>query len=500
MLEKTTRRLVLRGLGAWLAAGAARANAPVTSLRPHMRGDTAAAEPIADAVSRAERMLDEAGFSGDISWAVADIKTGLRLESVHGDTPLPPASVAKALTALYALESLGPDYRFRTRLLRNGPVTNGILDGDLILAGGGDPSLDTDGLAILAGKLKESGIREVRGDFIVSDGALPYVRSIDDEQPDQLGYSPAVSGIALNFNRVHFEWKPAKNGWAVAMDARTERYRPDVQMATMRVVNRKLPVYTYEDRDGIDTWTVASGALGKGGSRWLPVRDPAAYAGDVFRTLARSNGVVLKPAKVSHDVPAGDLVAEQRSLPLTTILRGMLKYSNNMTAEMVGMTASAERCGRPPSSLQASSLQMSRWAARRYGMKNTHMVDHSGLGDDSQMTADDLVGALVAVSRVGDLRSLLKPIPLRDTKGREVRGHPIKVNAKTGTLHFVSGLGGFMTAGDGTELAFAIFTADPAARARMVDRERPEGARGWNGRAKHFQQVLIERWGSLYLS
>jgi len=73
------------------------------------------------------------------------------------------------------------------------------------------------------------------------------------------------------------------------------------------VVNRKLRVYTYEDRDGIDTWPVASGALGKGGSRWLPVRDPAAFAGDVYRTLARANGVVLKPAKVSHDVPSGDL-------------------------------------------------------------------------------------------------------------------------------------------------------------------------------------------------
>jgi len=98
------------------------------------------------------------------------------------------------------------------------------------------------------------------------------------------------------------------------------------------------------------------------------------------------------------------------------------------------------------------------------------------------------------------LRPILKPIAMRDERGRVVREHPIKVNAKTGTLNFVSGLGGFMTASDGTELAFAIFAADTDIRARIQrqDRERPPGARTWNGKAKRLQQKLIDRWGTLY--
>jgi len=94
----------------------------------------------------------------------------------------------------------------------------------------------------------------------------------------------------------------------------------------------------------------------------------------------------------------------------------------------------------------------------------------------------------------------LKPIPVRDARGRIQKNHPIKVHAKTGTLNFVSGLGGFMTSADGTEMAFVIFAADTNTRARIkrADRERPQGAKGWNGRAKAFQQVLIARWGSLY--
>lgn len=447
-----------------------------------------------------DALIATSGLSGEVVCAVADVKTGLELEASGGQRGLPPASVAKALTALYALEVLGPDYRFSTRLLAEGPVQNGVLNGDLILAGGGDPTLTPDDLAVMAADLKKAGVREVRGDFRVYEGALPFVASIDPDQPDHVGYSPAVSGIALNFNRVHFEWRVAGKGYAVSMDARTGKYRPDVAMAQMKVVARSLPVYTYEDLDGVDRWTVASSALGNGGARWLPVRKPGAYAGDVFRTMARSQGIVLKAAKPGVGPADGaQVLALHESQPLEPILADMLKYSNNLTAEMVGMTASTAYAGRPDS-LTQSGRMMSVWAAERFGMGGTDMVDHSGLGDESRMTAQDLVGALVAARKEGVLRPLLKPFGLRDSKGRVNSGHPIKVDAKTGTLNFVSGLGGYMTAADGTELAFAIFAADTKQRARIerAERERPPGAQGWNRKAKQVQQKLIERWGALY--
>jgi D-alanyl-D-alanine carboxypeptidase/D-alanyl-D-alanine-endopeptidase (penicillin-binding protein 4) len=133
-------------------------------------------------------------------------------------------------------------------------------------------------------------------------------------------------------------------------------------------------------------------------------------------------------------------------------------------------------------------------------MKRTALVDHSGLGGDSRMAPDDLVAALVEVRRRGILRPLLKPIAMRDDRGRVLKNHPLKVDAKTGTLNFVSGLGGFMTAPNGAELAFAIFSADTVARGRLsrAERVRPDGGRAWNGRAKRLQQMLIDRWGALY--
>jgi len=187
------------------------------------------------------------------------------------------------------------------------------------------------------------------------------------------------------------------------------------------------------------------------------------------------------------------------SQPLRIILRDMLKFSTNITAEMVGLAAT-RAMGKRPTTLKASAQSMSDWARARYGMRTLSLVDHSGLGDASRMSPAELVQTLVQVRKRGVLRPILKPIPVRDDQGRVINNHPVKVDAKTGTLFFVSGWGGYMTCADGTELAFAIFSADLDVRQRMKqqDRERPDGARSWNGRAKRLQQALIRRWDTIY--
>ena len=467
------------------------AGAPATSLRPVARSRTITAAGLG-------KLIRSSGLSGQVACAVADVQSGEVIEAENADNALPPASVAKIVTALYALDTLGAEYRFRTRLLATGPLRNGILEGDLILAGGGDPTLDTDALAAMAAELKRAGLREVRGRFRVYQGALPYIRSIDPEQPAQHGYSPSIAGIALNFNRVHFEWKKATKGWSIAMDARTKRYRPQVQVATMKIETRALPVYTYADKGGIDRWTVASKALGREGARWLPVRKPGLYAGDVLRTMARAHGIVLKPAEIVAILPQGaETLVQHNSEALRVILKAMLRWSNNLTAEMVGMTASAA-LGKRPGSLRASAARMNDWAVQRLGMAGVDLVDHSGLGDRSRMSAGDLVRALVQVRKRGILRPILKPVALRDAKGKVVKNHPVKVHAKTGTLYFVSGLGGFLTTAAGREMAFVIFSADLAARAqaKKTPDEVPKGARSWKGKARRLQQALLARWGS----
>lgn len=485
---KFGRRTVLAML-MFGAADVALADAPTRSLRPLRKPGSAPKQ----ALIGIDALISQAKLGGTVSFAVADARTGRMIET---HTPLanhPPASVAKAVTALFALEKLGAGARFRTQLIATGPVQNGVVRGDLVLVGGGDPTLDTDTLYEMAAGLKAKGVREVRGKFRVYGKSLPRVDRIDASQPEYVGYNPSISGLNLNFNRVYLEWKRSGQGYAVTMDGRSERLRPGVGFAQTKIEDRSAPVFKYSGQGGRDNWSVARKALGKGGGRWLPVRRPEIYAGDVLRTLARSHGIILPFPVLSSAAPKGTVLMENLSGDLRGICRDMLKFSNNLTAEVVGLNAS--RAG----SLRASAREMSGWMSKRYGVKKAKFVDHSGLGDASQVSANEMVKALLGRAAQAALQPILKPIAVRDANNKVVQNSPIKVAAKTGTLNFVSSLAGYIRTPDGRDLAFAIFMSDvPRRRAlKKIERERPAGSKSWNGRAKRLQGQLVNRWAVL---
>ena len=488
-----SRRMLLGGLLASAALPAA-AEAPVRPTRPMPR-------PLAGSATRVladpDSLIAEARLGGITGFAVADARTGQLLEAHEAGTRLPPASTAKAITALYALERLGSAHRFVTQVMATGPVSGGRVQGDLVLAGTGDPVLDTDALGDLAAALAKAGVRGVTGDFLIWDRALPQIDRIAADQPDHVGYNPAISGMNLNYNRVHFEWKRRGGGnWAVGMDARGSRFVPPVSVARMEVVRREAPLFTYRARERTEDWTVASAALGDGGSRWLPVRNPALYAGDVFQTLARAQGIDLPRPRVVARLPEGRVLARHTGDDLPAILRGMLRHSTNLTAEVMGLTASGA------GTLAASGGAMSDWAKARLGA-DIRFVDHSGLGAKSRVSAAEFVTALVAAQRIPAgpaLKSVLRELGLKDDEGGAIES-PVRVVGKTGTLNFVSTLVGYIQPPSGRELAFAILSADTARRDRLseAERERPEGGRAWTRRARRLQGQLIARWAGLYV-
>lgn len=500
-----SRRFFLAALASTAATGAC-ANAPERSLKPVMRPGTPGGRPDGGVrpqgrprIATGEELVAQSGLSGVVGFQVMDARTGEVREALNANAALPPASVMKALTGLYALDVLGAGHRFETRLLASGPVAGGQVQGDLILAGGGDPTLDTDALAGLAKALRAAGVTGVTGRFVVWGGALPSLEVIDAAQPDHVGYNPAVSGLNLNYNRVHFEWRRASGQWRVTMDARSDARRPEVSMARMTIADRSLPIYAYRDGGAFDSWSVARGALGNGGSRWLPVRKPALYAGDVFRTLAKGEGVSLPaPSVRGGAAPGGRQLARHVSPPMSEMVRDMLKFSTNLTAEVLGMAATAKRRGKV-SSLRGSAGEMERWAAAKLGLRGAKLVDHSGLGDASRLSASAMATALLQARGTG-ITPLMKDIKMRGKDRKVIAGHPVKVRAKTGTLNFVSSLAGYATATDGTPLVFAIFAGDVKTRASIAreDREAPRGAKTYNTRAKALQQGLLQRWGAVY--
>ncbi|MFT4716142.1 MAG: D-alanyl-D-alanine carboxypeptidase/D-alanyl-D-alanine-endopeptidase (penicillin-binding protein 4) [Paracoccaceae bacterium] len=484
------RRMVLAGLFS-SAASVVLAKAPKRSVRPEPRPQAIKLL----AAGSVEDIVKSAKLDGKVGFMVADAATGEILESYKPLLGLPPASVTKAITTIYSLDALGSAHKFNTQLVATGPIENGRLSGDLYLVGGGDPTLDTDALGELARDLKDAGVREITGKAYVHSGALPYQKSIDPGQPEHLGYNPSLSGLNLNYNRVFFEWKRLAEGYSITMDARALKFRPRVAMSSIKVVDRSSPIFSIKSTSTTDQWTVSKRALGKKGGRWLPVRRPEFYAAEVFHTIARSFGIQLPAFTAAKSRPTGTVIAQWQSAKLGVMLRRMMKHSTNLTAEAVGVTASRKRGG-SPAKLKDSGRMMAAWLKTRTGAKHAKFVDHSGLGDGSRISASDMTKVLVKQGWGGPLRQLMKDIPLRDTNGKPVKNHPVKVRAKTGTLNFVSALAGYIEAPKGRRLVFAVFSADLPRRVKITkaNKERPKGARGWNRRSKIMQQQLIERW------
>lgn len=493
------RRTLLGGLlGA--AALPLWAAGPLTSPRPRPRpAGAAGADPEGQSPSAAlgsvEELISGARLGGEVSFAVARLGQDGTLQERHADLPMPPASVAKAVTALYALERLGPDHRFETRIMRTGAVSGGRLEGDLLLVGGADPHLDSDRLGDLVAALAATGLRRVTGRFVVVDGALPFRERLVRDQPDHVGYNPALAGLILNFNRVHFEWARKDGGWRIVLDARGERYSPPVDIADVRVENRDQPVFSYRRAAGRDRWSVASTALGEAGSRWLPVRDPAAYVASAFRALARAQGIDLPQPVFRRDLPSGaQRIVADVSQPLSVILRSMLKFSTNLTAEVVGMTASGA------ADLDGSAREMTLWA-RSALAPGLDLRDHSGLNAASRVTAR---GMMQMMQRAGKLRhgalleGMMRESGVDDGSGK---ASATRIHAKSGTMNFVSGLSGYVRGGDDRALAFAVFAADLPRREAVpvAQRESPDGVSGWIKRARRLQGALISGWAGAYL-
>ena len=488
---QTTRRAFLTGAAATVTTPLF-AQAPERSLRPRLRPATF----VRDASHEIQSLIDASGLTGDVSFVVSDAFTGEILEKRAHLRAMPPASTAKAVTALYAIDKLGAGHRYRTQLIGTGTLRNGILDGDLILVASSDPVLDTDDLGAMAEGLKASGVNAVNGRFLVVPGPVQTTRVIDPGQPDQVAYNPSLGGLNLNFNRVHFEWKRADQGHAITMQARSVRYRPEVTTSRMEVQDRNGAVFTYEDRAGVDYWTVAKSALGRNGARWLPVRDPFSYATEVFRTVARSFGIELKPAERIASLPSdGVMLYEHVGAPMTDLVSGMLEFSTNLTAEVLGQSATARWRGRS-GGITGSASAMSDWANGQTRSRRARFVDHSGLGPETDITARDMAAILTHGGPQGALPDLMKPWYFRTDNGGQDRNNPVRIAAKTGTLNFVSALAGYVLPPGGRAMTFAILTSNEDERRSIPReaRENPRGARPWARRSRRLQDQLLKRW------
>ncbi|MEN8375376.1 MAG: D-alanyl-D-alanine carboxypeptidase/D-alanyl-D-alanine-endopeptidase [Gemmatimonadota bacterium] len=488
-------------------------------------GDTAQARVAEAALShfRADllEIVARGGWSSD-KWGVlvVSLDRGDTLFALNENQPFVPASNLKLFTSAAALRGLGPDFRFGTYLLADGPIEDGKLEGDLVLYGTGDPSFSelfhrrpNAVWRAFADSLARLGVTEVTG-RLVADASYFGRTGVSLGWQDSYStdaYAALPGALAFNDNAVSLRILPGEApGWRPRIDFFPGGGRGISVVNTARTVaggRTRLAVR----KMAYDGPIVVSGQINARSRdvwRQVAVSSPARYAGATLRDALESQGirvlggleVVRRPedsrlsGRAVH-APAfsGDrtrLLATHSSPPLIDILHVVNRRSNNLYAEQVLRTLGRVETG--AATLEAGTrAALGQLEAIGVNLDGLLMRDGSGLSADNRAEPATIVSLLARMADTPDGAAFAGTLPeagnargLRRMARTAAEG---RLRAKTGTIERVSALSGYVRAANGERLGFSIVAngvpstwrakrVEDALGARLARFERPRRA------------------------
>lgn len=406
-----------------------------------------------------------------------------RVFELNSRTLLVPASAAKLVSVASAVDAVGWDFRFQTTLSTSGRMLDvaagtqsdsGVLQGDLVITGSGDPSIGGrggDDIAAWIDALKARGIRQIDGRVIGDDDALEEPRPALAWAWDDLGYPTGALFGALNFaeNRMTVTVEPGP------ATGRTAVLTVDPLAADQPLVNRVMTSDRSlaqrmwpEQRPGESTLTIAGSIpVGAPPARLVVATgNPTVWFARVLRNRLIAAGIPVTGPAVDIDDLEAPLdraslapVHTHRSRPLSEIVRPLLKDSINLYAEAVmRLNASPQAFPTNDAALDGLRQRLASWGVAPTGQQ---LVDGSGLSRRDVVSVDTLVAVLQRMYDHANASPWMTSLPVAGVDGSletRMRGTPAEgnVRAKTGTMSNVRSLAGYVTTGDGERLAFAI--------------------------------------------
>ena len=394
------------------------------------------------------------------------------LLSLNPNQAMIPASVTKLVTAAAALREFPPGTRFETRLLANGNQKGKLLNGDLVLKGGGDPSFKPSVLAELVSEFARTGIREIRGDILVDDSYFDSVR-IDASRSDtdrvDRAYDAPVGAMSFNWNTVAIYVRPAQLAGAPAqvfVEPATDyiRLRGEVNTGVGRGRPR-VGVRRIADPSHPGDTIVVNGFIGQQVSEVMAYKNitqPDIWSGENLKQELRRQGIELT-GRVRHGAASfgSRTLASVRGDTVQEIVVEMNKASNNFVAEMLTKNLSAH--SQPPGNLERGMVIIREYL-RSLGLSALEytLVNPSGLTRDNKLSARALVRVLQDMG--GNFQhsaEYLASLPIAGVDGtlrRRLRNTPAErfIRAKTGYIDNVVTLAGYAGNKNGKIVAFAF--------------------------------------------
>jgi D-alanyl-D-alanine carboxypeptidase/D-alanyl-D-alanine-endopeptidase (penicillin-binding protein 4) len=384
-----------------------------------------------------------------------------------------PASTFKLLVAVTALQTLGPDYRFETRLESLDVPHDGRLDGDIYLVGDGDPSLTADNLRGGVGVIARSGITDITGG-VVADATLFGGHEINPAwEPDDLQYDYAAgtSALSLDGGTVELHVVPSNVGAPARIDARPASDAVRVRGGVITGYSTALSIDRAAERN--DFSFAGSIAVSAEQSFYRPVIDQPLYVAGVAHSMLRARNITVEARARTGIAPVvATVLWRHYSAPLRTLLSHMLFESDNHYAEQL-LRAVGSHAGAAGTELSGAAVE--RMIFERLGAPTDglHVVDGSGLAPTDRVAPIALATLLARANLVPTGDVLFHDLPRVGIEGT-VRRHDVttalgKARAKSGHINDVDALAGYVDTRRHGRVAFAILVNDRRADDGPVD-------------------------------
>jgi D-alanyl-D-alanine carboxypeptidase/D-alanyl-D-alanine-endopeptidase (penicillin-binding protein 4) len=394
-----------------------------------------------------------------VGFCLLDVDGTVMVASPLAATALAPASSLKTLSSAAAIELFTPQFQFETRVVGGRLDNDGVLYGDLMLVGGGDPTLTTEDLEALAAAVQAAGVKRIEGRVGVDRSFFPVNPLSDHWNWGDVGngYGAGAYGLNLDHNRLVVRFSPADTAGAPAAIAQALAVPAGLNWINEVVTGPVASgdqVVAYSEPYGSRITLRGSVPLGEPGFQVQVANpNPPDTARDVFTAALRHRGIAASGVPADH--PAGQLgvLARHFSAPLSEIVPHLHRVSDNLEAQCLFLLL-GKHAGMTPSDALTDF-----WQRRGVAFAGLRILDGSGLARANMIRPLDLAAAnhRAAHARFGQLfqQSL--------TSSDEGR-----VRSKIGAMSGVRTEVGFVYLGDGRFRTFALMANGLAPRAGLA--------------------------------
>ena len=397
--------------------------------------------------------------------------------SWRADAPTNPASLMKLLTTFAGLDLLGPAWTWTTPVWLRGSVADGVLDGDLVIQGSGDPKLVLERVWLLLRRVQQLGVREIRGDIVIDRSAFaPALQTpapADFDAEPLRPYNVRADALLLNYQALVFTLlpDPARGVARVSVDPPLAGLRvpPEVALVAGPCADWRAALKA-DFSDPAAPRFAGTYALGCAEKSWpLADADPKSYSARMLAGLWQQLGGRLTGTVRDGSAPTTPPTFVATSPALADVVRDINKFSNNVMAQQLFLTLALTQRGSGSPELAREVL--AEWAQARLGNAAADLVidNGSGLSRDGRLSANLLAQLLLQAWASPVMPELMSSLPVSGVDGTLKRSRATlgRAHLKTGSLRDVSGVAGYVLGNSGRRyVVVAIVNHANAAAAR----------------------------------